>query len=210
MNGPNVPSSFPSALHLFACLHVACFLFLFSFCIIHKSSFHQSIACSSSCLYLRIASALVMQICVCACAIPSSSVACCSLLVAWFDPQAVVSLMWSSPIPKGNSQFRLVVIHLLGEGSESAASSGNTREVCQFPQIRLPHNAVVLEKEALLRDFYCNGLLHDDKMKQAEKAISTRFTIFEVGMNGKAGRFGDWEDSPSSSASSTTACHGMM
>ena len=132
-----------------------------------------------------------MQICVCACAIPSPSVACCSLLVDWFDPQAVVSLMWSSPIPKGNSQFRLVVIHLLGlEGSESAASSGNTREVCQFPQIRLPHNAVVLQKEALLRDFYCNGLLH---RMTAEKAISTRFTIFE------ARGLGEWEERPGAS-----------
>ena len=193
------------------CLHVcmfACFCFFVSFFIIQlKSSPIHCLFVFLPLLTYRFGTCdanLCLRLC------NTKSIR-CLLLVDWFDPQAVVSLMCSSPIPKGNSQFRLVVIHLLGlEGSESAASSGNTREVCQFPQIRLPHNAVVLEREALLRDFYCNGLLHDDKMKQAEKAISTRFTIFEVGMNGKAGRFGDWEDSPSSSASSTTACHGMM
>ena len=130
MNGPNIPSSFPSALHLFACCMFPLFVFLLYNTQVKFSPIHCLFVFLPLLRYLF--ATCDANLCLRLCNTKSIR---CLLLVDWFDPQAVVSLMWSSPIPKGNSQFRLRCHGLVVVAEPSRCESSHQRQhtwVCQF------------------------------------------------------------------------------
>ena len=117
------------------CLHVcmfACFCFFVSFFIIQLKS--SPIHCLFVFLPLRTYRFATCDANLCLRLCNTKSIR-CLLLVDWFDPQAVVSLMCSSPIPKGIWRFRLRCHGLVVVAEPSRSESSHQRQhtwVCQF------------------------------------------------------------------------------